>query len=514
MITVAKKRIQQLCWGDEGVALAMFIIICPTLLLIAFSAYQLGEVVRQRIVLQNATDSGAYAGAVVQADALSRIGVLNEAMAWTFVQSMNLQQDLLVGNFLTRLVDEYNTRYATASSSATCTGAANCPCGFNTAAHTRERESTWPFTHSVPGVNNTHWGFYVGVPFNTAGFLKHGVYLNGHVGPTIETIIADLAAADSIAFVEATYVTNLGYMRNNLAAFASAEADIVTNLKSRIEDAVDATFLVNSPGIATEVVKLVYNASNYMTLMSHTDELNFVASVGGFAGTISTWWDLDTSPPTGISRYYNSAGPGNPLEGWFQYGYRQWTHPEAPPGTYDCQFIGFNFTSSTISGAWDDGAWGAVLTAFPRKLTQSFIGPDGTIVVGAKRKIENPFVFNTTVPNINFNAPFLVDQDIWCVSAARAGLNRTANIGEYDTLLDVSGGGAWNLYVSKGDWDAVMLPLNKAWKTYNAGSWSADAVGNRAQDVLLAVYDAFGTSPLGYTNTPADWTLVQNATFH
>jgi hypothetical protein len=534
MITVARKKLQQLWRGDEGVALAMFIIVCPTLLLIAFSAFQLGEVVRQRIILQNATDAGAYAGAVVQADALSRLGVLNEAMAWTYVQGMNLEQDLLVGDMLTRLIDEYNTRLATAAANTTCTGAANCPHGFSTADHTRERLSGWPNTHTT--ASNTHWGYYVGVPYNSAAFTLHGVYLNGDTSPgaasaTIEAIQGHLAAADSRVFNEAVYVTHLGLMRNNLDAFKTAEDNIVSNLRTRIEDAVDASFMVNAPHVdrTTELVKLVGAASSYTTLMTHADETNFVNSVGGFTGAISSWWDLNTVAATGISRYYNSAGAGNPLEGWFQYGWRSWTHPGSgwPVVTYTCEYTQQDRTSNTISGAWNGGSWGAVLTAYPYKLTQSFIGPDGTIVVGAKCRIENPFVFSDTVlvggvpTDLDFSiftAPFLVNQDIWCASAARAGLrdlDPAAPAGQYSTLLDVTGGGVWNLYARQGDWDAVMLPLNKAWKTYNAGNWSADAVGNRAQDVLTAVYTAFPADPpLGYTDDPAQWALAQSATFH
>ena len=539
MITVARKKLQHLWRGDEGVALAMFIIVCPTVLLIAFSAFQLGEVVRQRIILQNATDAGAYAGAVVQADALSRLGVLNEAMAWTYVQGTNLQQDLVVGNFLNRLIDEYNARWTYAKGQASCSGAGNCPCLISHDHHIREREDGWPNTHTA--ADNTHWGYYVGVPYDTNGFTMHGVYLNGASPPgaasvTIEQIHAHIAASDYRAFVEATYREHLGRMRNNLQVFRNAADDIVNLLHERINAAIDATFMVNAPHVdrATQLVKLVNFAGSYIERMTNADEANFVGSVGGFTPTPSSWWRLNSALLVGIGRSYANLGAGQPLEGWFQYGWREWYHPHHGPwpgGWYTCEYNQEDEESEKVRGAWQTATWDDPLVAFPFKLRQNFIGRNGTIVVGAKCPVENPFYFEETIivdgvsKDIKFNfftAPFVVDQDIWCVSAARAGLKDPAEPdGRYRTLLDVTGGGAWNLYVRKADWDAVMLPLNKAWKTYDGGNWAADSPdatpagdGNRAKDVLYTVYHTFPTAPSEYADLADQWTLAQNATFH
>ena len=540
MITVARKKLQHLWRGDEGVALAMFIIVCPTLLLIAFSAFQLGEVVRQRIILQNATDAGAYAGAIVQADALSRLGVLNEAMACTYVQGTNLQQDLLVGDMLIRLNNEYLARQAEADGEAYCQDNLTPPpsntCNHNRtpAEHTRARESGWPNTHTT--ADNTHWGYYIGVNYDSAAFVRDNVYLNGHA-TAID--ISDIQSALA-TFDKDHYVDNLGYMRDNLAQLAAAEGVIIASLKDEIEEAIDLTFIVNAPDVyqnkATHLVKLVNEASNYMTLMTHADEANFVDSVGGFTPTPSSWWQLNTAVTPGIARHYTdpNLGQPQPLGGWFQYGWRKWIHHyDGTMFRWICDGFTQGDNSSTTEAVWDNAHWGDPLTVYPRKLTQNFIGRDGTIVVGAKWPVENPFVFDydfveegvTKTSKFNlFTAPFVVDQDIWCVSAARAGLRRldlAESDGRYRTLLDVTGGGAWNLYVRKADWDAVMLPLNKAWKTYDGGNWAPDSPdatpagnGNRAKDVLYTVYHTFPTAPSEYADHPDQWTLAQNATFH
>ena len=99
-------------WRDEsGVVLAFTVIVFLSLFVIACSVYAVGENIRQRIELQNATDAAAYSAAVVQADALSRIAAINKAMAWTYVQMGRSVMDYDVDAWLELTIYHWNQDY-------------------------------------------------------------------------------------------------------------------------------------------------------------------------------------------------------------------------------------------------------------------------------------------------------------------------------------------------------------------------------------------------------------------
>lgn len=70
------------------------------LFVLCASIYAVGETIHQRIKLQNACDAAAYSAAVVQADGLSRMAVVNRAMAWSYVQMTNRQMDYITYRWL------------------------------------------------------------------------------------------------------------------------------------------------------------------------------------------------------------------------------------------------------------------------------------------------------------------------------------------------------------------------------------------------------------------------------
>ena len=88
-------------WKDEsGVALLLTLAVFLMLYLLCCGVWVTGETIRRRIELQNACDAAAYSAAVVQADALSRMAVVNRAMAWTYVQLCREQMDYIVYSWL------------------------------------------------------------------------------------------------------------------------------------------------------------------------------------------------------------------------------------------------------------------------------------------------------------------------------------------------------------------------------------------------------------------------------
>ena len=78
---------------DDGFVVMSTLAIFLFIFILCAFVYAVGETIHQRIRLQNACDAAAYSAAVVQADGLSRMAVVNRAMAWSYVQMTNRQMD-------------------------------------------------------------------------------------------------------------------------------------------------------------------------------------------------------------------------------------------------------------------------------------------------------------------------------------------------------------------------------------------------------------------------------------
>ena len=82
VLKVFFQRCALLCKGNDGAALAITLAFMLPVCILFIGIYGVGEIVRQKIELQNAADAAAYSAAVVQADYLSRMATVNKAMAW------------------------------------------------------------------------------------------------------------------------------------------------------------------------------------------------------------------------------------------------------------------------------------------------------------------------------------------------------------------------------------------------------------------------------------------------
>ena len=98
VFTVFSGKCRELVSDSRGAALAITLAFVMPIYLLVIGIYGIGEVVRNKIELQNAADAAAYSASVVQADYLSRIATVNKAMAWTYVdlqkRSLDLAMDL------------------------------------------------------------------------------------------------------------------------------------------------------------------------------------------------------------------------------------------------------------------------------------------------------------------------------------------------------------------------------------------------------------------------------------
>lgn len=97
-------EVRRLRKEESGVALMLTLSVFLLLYVVCAGVYSIGETVRQKIEIQNACDSAAYSAALVQADGLSRMAMINRAMSWTYVQLTNMQIDFITYQWL-RLVE-------------------------------------------------------------------------------------------------------------------------------------------------------------------------------------------------------------------------------------------------------------------------------------------------------------------------------------------------------------------------------------------------------------------------
>lgn len=112
MLKQAKIKLKNLIYDDSGVAMAYTIMVFLFFFLLCVSTYAMTENIRQKIELQNACDAAAYSGAVVQADMLSRLAVLNRALSWTYLQTNRRQMDYLVGEFAIAAKEDHTIQSA------------------------------------------------------------------------------------------------------------------------------------------------------------------------------------------------------------------------------------------------------------------------------------------------------------------------------------------------------------------------------------------------------------------
>ena len=99
VLSVFTGRCRELVIDSKGAALAITLAFVMPVYLLVIGIYGIGEIVRNKIELQNAADAAAYSASVVQADYLSRIATVNKAMAWTYVDLQKRSLDLAMAVF-------------------------------------------------------------------------------------------------------------------------------------------------------------------------------------------------------------------------------------------------------------------------------------------------------------------------------------------------------------------------------------------------------------------------------
>ena len=97
---IAINEARRLGREDEGVALVFVLGSFLFLFIACLGVVSLGNQIREKAELQNACDAAAYSASVVQADGLSRMAVVNRAMAWSYIQMTKMQMDYITLRWL------------------------------------------------------------------------------------------------------------------------------------------------------------------------------------------------------------------------------------------------------------------------------------------------------------------------------------------------------------------------------------------------------------------------------
>ncbi len=100
-------QVRRLAREESGVALMMTLAVFLLLYVLCCGVFATAEIIHQRMQLQNACDAAAYSAAMVQADGLSRMAVVNRALAWTYIQMCREQMDYIVYKWLRLTCDRF-----------------------------------------------------------------------------------------------------------------------------------------------------------------------------------------------------------------------------------------------------------------------------------------------------------------------------------------------------------------------------------------------------------------------
>ena len=478
----AKLTFRKLLHDDSGVAMAYTVLVSLFIFMLCASTYAMSENIRKKMELQNACDAAAYSGAVVQADMLSRLAVLNRALSWTYAETNKRHMDAVVDDWLSRVVNRYNSIERAARNAyrnnSTCTTAA---CWNNNNA--RCIPACGRFCGNV--------GWFAGWNGN-AGRVR----LNNSQTVAVSTIRAARAAYTRRSDTEitngyrniTTLNTEINHIRNNINSYigCAIQYSIESFPTPRFNFFIDGQWGGNATA-ATYIVPQTIEESflNY----------SGTTAAAAFSTGRNTWWGLTTSDTgwwgiatDGFTRSYRTGFAALSASGsafanrHFNVSVGFWTpivwHVSRRIENWSLNISGAQFVSP-------------VSAARPAMLAPAFFGRAGSIIVTAKDTVINPFsgLFGADARRGLYGAFNGLSHDMWVVSAARAGIRLAGDAaGQYRVQYPGAAfarytAGTWNL--CEEDWDAVMIPVNRAWNNTTSTGWGT-ATANATTDALLA----------------------------
>ena len=467
-------------WKDEsGVVLAITVIVFLTLFMMACSVFTIGESIRQRVELQNAADAAAYSAAIVQADCNSRVAAVNRAMSWTYVQMVRKEMDYIVDKWLERVLlvwkidDKAMMMF-------------NMPSACN---------------HGVP------W-YVTGYNVSVGDGSNHKkVRLNKRM--PLVTISEIEQARDNARNNGKDYQTlgpQIDTCKSMISAMNQKEQELISKQPGRIKKTVESILKANVAdtwndsfaGGAQLSYVLKQEASpfkkNFEILKQAKEDdflrhSNYIPEEGSTAeevfgpGSEKEKWFVATGQQEGIQRGYKQRS--NCLVAEWHYTSSAWV-----PTKTGCRRVAtFPRQLRTVQAQQVSDSRFRSEVAKANILLKAFFAQGGSLVVGLTRRLNNPLQFLVAGGDLGMIRPFTLDHGnryMWTASAARAGYNpppagdtrpKPDAGGNYEeTWIDRSGkNDLWNLKTS--DWDAALLPLQRAWAQGEDHGWNGDTAG-------------------------------------
>ena len=430
-------------WRDEsGVVLALTVVVFLTLFVIACTVYAVGEHIRQRIELQNAADAAAYSGAVVQADALSRIAAINKAMAWTYVQMGRAVMDYDVDAWLELTLQKYRTDYMM------CLGQIS-------------PYSSCPFTYLNSWIGSAV-GWYPACQFAGQIQINQGT---SYTYSTLELMWMSGPHWPSLA-------PKISEYRKMIKDMIREENSTISNLEGNVRDCVTTVLQENvgypNPNDCWYSVVSMDPSKYFKTLTDEKILLEFlnppVNALSAFEAGCDDWFN-DAHAGDGIQRHYDQGLKDRLRADW------RW-HLEAWIWTEDGPYqLWTSEGSDTVRGSdaemLRDPLCYETERIKPQILTRAYFEPLQHILVSVARKLENPlaFMFQPGAAGLfGFfepgGSPGGKSPYAWAAAAARAGYRDGGAAGEYWTE-DQGGWLTSPKNLTQWDWDAVLIPLHK-----------------------------------------------------
>lgn len=544
MLNGAKLTLKKLLYDDSGVAMAYTVLVSLFIFMLSISTYAMSENIRQKMELQNACDAAAYSGAVVQADMLSRIAVLNRALSWTYAQSSKRHMDYIVDTWIGKIQSKYNELLFSAVFSGsgagsrswnntcrTCGGNGSRTCGSCGGDGVRNgyscsscggdgRVSCGSCGGDGIVVSTARWNYdlstHNGVPacHICTGGHSHGEastfssIAGWFVGWTNAACVElnrnsdDVRVSRLYRIVDTDYMTQLNGGRTNIATINTAIDNIRANMNTYIANAVDNSISAYSKDAYTYCIDNTWRgstlpgASYFNDLRNENTFLRFSNySSGDFGRGTDVWWQDTTTRDGGIQRSYVQGV--NALRARFRYWATLWAQN---PYTLQCYRIGYTISPTTTADILptpEIGIYGSMQAARPVQIQQNFWGRSGTITVAAKKTMLNPFTSFMETDNAAggvYGGFKGINKDMWVISTARAGLRfSSSGPGSYQVFwpgdtnrgAQYNSANIWNL--CEEDWDAVMLPVTRAWNDTRTGAWGSQDIDTTTSNLVSQV---------------------------
>ena len=401
MIRSAQNTTKRLLVGESGIAMPVSLLVFLFLTFVCMSVFALGEAIRVRTELQYKVDNAAYAAALVQADSLSRIAVLNRALAWTYAQTNNRQVNYIMNRWLSETYETF-IRDADAMEKKHIEGSSAACNLHNLAIRRSDRDKPRRHTSSyIDGTDDFCYGLALAGPdidtiknaFENALSLQlHGrLCSSGERGiKVLQEEVIDTVPLNEYEAISAQLFAG----HKNIINMSKAAEEIKKSMDGRIRQVVQ-TMLEGTEScvFSTDLSEFLEKNIDESDVLKRYD-IQTGGSLRSDAYWQKTWWQKDSD-----SLAHSYSGEKVPELQWIGYAV-----------SWVCNIHGHTPTSLAFSEEristpgqhpdktrWQTENWDKLPEAEIFRLKENFFSKDGAVVVAAKTPIPDLFGVLTVI---------------------------------------------------------------------------------------------------------------------